>query len=74
MMYQPQPDEMTLIKDASNPHRQLVVVLESDSRRSLEEHLRRSGVRGCEIYKEQYQELYRLICERQDVLSKPPVE
>lgn len=56
--------EYYVIQDISDRSRKLEVVAEADSRLELERYQRDKGYASCEVYKEQGEELYRLICDR----------
>ena len=59
-----------VIQDISDRSRQLTVVVEADRRVDAERYIRDKKLSGCEIYKEQGEELYRVICERRMVSNE----
>jgi hypothetical protein len=63
------PDTYFVIQDLNDKNRELIVISEADNRKELEN----IKGNGCEIYKEQGEELYRLICERRTlkIVSEP---
>jgi len=58
------PDSYQLVQDLADKNRNLIVVMEADNRPELEGFQQKNGFEACEIYKEQGEQLYRLICER----------
>ena len=59
-----------VIQDISDRSRQLTVVVEADRRVDAERYIRDKKLSGCEIYKEQGKELYRVICESRLITSE----
>ena len=59
--------EYYVIQDTSDRSKRLMVIAEADSRVELERYRRDKGYAKCEIYKEQGQNLYRLICQSREV-------
>jgi hypothetical protein len=58
------PEAYYVIQDISDGKRNLVVVAEADNKVDAERFIRDKELRECEVYKEQGEELYRVICER----------
>ena len=59
-----------VIQDISDRSRQLTVVVEADRRVDAERYIRDKKLSDCEIYKEQAEELYRVICEVRIITSE----
>ena len=64
------PEAYYVIQDISDRSRQLTVVVEADRRVDAERYIRDKKLSDCEIYKEQAEELYRVICERRMVSNE----
>ena len=59
------PEAYYVVQDISDRSRQLTVIVETDKRVDAEGYIRDKKLSGiCDVYKEQGEELYRVICER----------